>query len=248
MQFYDATNNQGISQKIDFLCDSNDTQYPRIDKTREVNNALESLVGDIINADGIWQYDDTNYSNLPVGKGTLVEGQQSYSFTSEYLQIEAVEILNKSGNVYKRIEPLDYDELGGLSPDEYFGTNSTGSPNKGEPLYYDKLGDTIFLYPAPAAASVTLTNGLKVKFKRTASLFAVSSGTSADTQEPGLPSTHHEIIAYMAAIPFCMKYQKDRVRFYQQKVAEMKKTLLEHYAHREQDEVSVIRTKIKSFR
>ena len=52
-----------------------------------VNNALESLIGKIINADGVWQYDDTNYSDLPIGTGTLVNGQESYSFADEYLDI-----------------------------------------------------------------------------------------------------------------------------------------------------------------
>ncbi len=248
MQFYDTTNKQGILQEIDALCDSNDTSYPRVDKTRRVNNFFEELVSEIINADGTWQYDDTNHTDLPVGTGLLVEGQESYSFASEYLQIEAIEVLNKEGTRYRRLKAIDLNDLHGEGPDDYFGVDGSGNPTKGYPEWYDISGDTIRLYPAPAAANVTLAAGLKIWFKRTGSLFTVASDTSADTQEPGLPSTHHVLLAYMAAIPYCMSYKKDRVVMYQNKVNEMKGTLIKHYAHREKDRKKVIRPRKISFR
>lgn len=142
MQFYDNTNKQGISQEIDRLCDSNDTSYTRQAKTSRVNNALEELVGKIILSDGAWQYDDTNYTTHPRGKGTLVEGQEDYSFAAEYLQIEAIEILDTNSQ-YQRIKTLDHRELGGLSPQEYFGVKSNGNPQTGFPEYFDQQGDKI---------------------------------------------------------------------------------------------------------
>src|SRR3990167_7809510 len=232
MIFYNATTKQGVCQEIDRLCDTDDTSYPRLDKTSRVNNSLEELAGDIINEDGTWQYDDTDYTDHPRGKGTLVEGQEDYSFTSEYLQIEAVEVLN-TNTQYIRLLPLDHRELGNLSPQEYFGVDSSGNPVKSMPEYFDIQGDTIRLYPAPAAANVTLANGLRVWFKRTAKLFTAVSTTAADSTEPGLPSTHHILLAYMAALPYCAIYKKDRVGFLMKKIIDMKETLLEHFAHRE---------------
>ena len=243
MQYNSHATNQDIVSEINSLCDSDATTYPIAAKTRRVNSALEELIGDIINADGTWQYDDTNYTNLPIGTGNLVNNQQTYSFTSEYLQVEAIEILDLN-NRYHRLQQLDHRELGGLSPDEYFGVDSSGSPTTGRPEYYDIVGDTIFLYKSPNSSSVTLTNGLQIYFKRTADLFT----TTDTTQEPGLPSTHHILLAYMASIPFCMIYRKDRVAFYEKKVAEMKKTLLQHYAHREKDKVYKFKPYIRPFR
>ena len=112
------------------------------------------------------------------------------------------------------------------------------------PEYYDIKGDSIRLYPAPGAAYCTLTNGIRLSFKRTADLFT----TSDTTQEPGLPSTHHSLLAYMAAIPYCMAYKKDRVVLYEKKVMEMKKTLLEHFAYREKGRRGIITTKSRAFR
>jgi hypothetical protein len=247
MQFYDATNKQGICQEIDRLCDSNDTSYPRVDKTSRVNNDLEDLVGKIIISDGTWQYDDTNHTDHPRGKGTLVEGQEDYSFAAEYLQIEAVEVLD-TNNYYNRLKPLDHQELNGLSPQEYFGVDSSGDPVTGMPEYFDQVGDTIRLYPAPTSGNVTLASGLRVWFKRTASLFTVASDTSADTTTPGLPSPYHVLLAYMASLPYCMGYKKDRVALYEKKIQEMTENLLKHYAYREQAKVKTLTGQSISYR
>lgn len=196
---------------------------------RRINAAYEELVGDIINADGTWQFDDTNHTDLPRGTGDLVEGQESYSFALDYLTIESIEILGTDG-VYHKIKPLDPNDLGGLSPQEYFGVTS-GNPRKGFPEYYDVLADSIFLYPAPTSTHVTLTAGIRVWFKRTIDLF-----TTADTtQSPGLPAPYHVLLAYMAAVPFCMTYKKDRVPLLEKKVMEMRKALIQFYGLREKD-------------
>src|SRR3990167_909451 len=128
-----------INAETRILCDADSISYTAADLLRRVNNALEILVGKIINADGTWQYDDTNYTDLPVGTATLLSGQSSCSFAAEYLDILEVMILT-TGGVYKRIEPFDPDELG-MSFDEW--TNSaTGTPPNGFPEFYDKVGDS----------------------------------------------------------------------------------------------------------
>jgi len=245
MNFYEGTNNQGILQEIDRLCDTTDTSYTRVDKTSRVNIAMEELVSMIINSDGTWSFDDTNQTDLPVGTGNLVEGQETYSlpsFASGFLQIEMIEILALDGNHYRRIKPIDIKELPAkFGPDEFFGTDSSGNPLKGIPRVYDLQGDTLYLYPSPEAASVTLTAGLKIWFKRTSKDFTVATGTGDDTTEPGLPSTHHILLAYMGAVPYCMAYKKDRVPWLERKVEDMKKTLIEHYSHREKDKRKVMR-------
>ncbi len=232
MIFYNLTTKEGICQKIDFLCDSDDTAYPRLDKTRETNEALKSLIGEIIFNDGNWQMDDPNQTDFPRGTVTLVEGQQLYSFATEYLSVEMVEILDKNG-IYTKINPLDPSELGG-SPDEYFGEESDGSPKKGFPLYYDKVGRHMRLYPAPAAAQMTLAAGLRISFQRNPVTFTAVSTTATDSTQPGL-SVEHDILAYMAAVPYCALYKKDRVPLYLGTIAQKKVNLLKSYNMREQD-------------
>ena len=247
MQFSGQSENLDIVSEVDLLCDSNVTSYPLLAKVRRYNASVNAVVGEVINADAAWQWDDTNYTDLPVGTSDLVEGQETYSFSEDYLQIESIEILGDDAEKYYRLKPLDIQEQK-LSPDEHFGVETGGAPKKGRPEWYDIQGDTIYLYPAPAAADVTLTAGLKVWFKRTASLFTVTTGTGADTKAPGLPSTHHVILAYMASIPYCMSYKKDRVGGFENKIARMKETLLAHYAYRDKDKRTKLSVRDISFR
>lgn len=244
MQFYDGTNKNGICQKIDRLCDSTDTSYPRLDKTSEVNQAYEKVISWIINADGTWQFDDSNKSDQPRGTLTLVQGQEAYTFASDYLQIEAMDVKDVSGNWY-RLKPLDHSDLGDQTPEQYFGTTA------GTPQYFDLFTDDSFrLYPSPSSTYVTLTAGLRVWFKRAPTAFTATSATTDDSTTPGFASPFHEILAYMAAIPYCMKYHPQRVAAYLQVIGDtepratgMKAGLVKHYSMRDKATRKVMTTK-----
>ena len=241
MQYQSHATNQDIVSEVKALCDVTDTtSYPIADITRRVNAGLEELVAEIINADGTWEYDDTNWTDLPVGTGTLIEAQESYSFATEYLQITAIKVKDQAGN-WQLVKPIDQfadaEGFNGIAIEEYF-------PATGLPRYYDILGDTIRLYPAPTATQVTLSAGLKVHFKRTADLFT----TTDTTQEPGLPSPYHILLTYYAAIPYCMSYKKDRVPWLEKKWMEGKKSLIQFYSRREKDRRKVMTMKRIQFR
>ena len=225
-----------INAEARSLCDADTTSYTAADLLRRVNIGLETLVGKIINADGTWEYDDTNYTDLPVGTGTLVEAQESYSFSSEYLQVQAIKVKDVSGN-WIIVENIDQfsDNLGGIAIEEYF--SATGLPQ-----YYDILGDTVRLYPAPTSTAVTLSAGLKVHFKRTADLFT-SAQVTTGTKEPGLPSPYHVILSYFAAIPYCALYKKDRVAWLEKKWDEGVREVIKHYSHREKDRRKIMTMK-----
>ena len=257
MQFSGQSENLDIVSEVDLLCDSSVTSYPLLAKVRRYNAFVNELVGDVINSDGTWQWDDTNYTDLPVGTSTLIEGQQSYTFSSNYLQITSVEILDSGGNLYKKIKPIDLEQLGGLGPDEYFGLTSAGNPATGFPQWYDILGDTVFLYLSPTSSAVTLASGLRVRFKRSHREITMSDSTTVqsgeETREPPFPTTHHMLLAYMMSIPYCMSYKKDRVAWLERKVGSndpsdrlyggMKKTLMKHYAFRHRDKRNIMKGK-----
>lgn len=247
MKFYDATNKRAICQKIDRICDTSDDSYSRLNKTADVNDALEEIVGDLVNEDGVLQFDDTNYTTLPRGKGTLVEGQEWFSYATEYLKVEEVHILNLN-NVYQKIDQIDEQDLGGLSWEEYFGRDSSGNPNKGFPTKYDVLGDSIRLGLAPAAASITLTNGIQIVFKRTAQLFTAVSTTAEDTTEPGIPSPYHVLLCFKAALNYCGNYKKDRVPYILGEIEKLEKKLTKHMSKKNPDYRKVMRMKSISFR
>ena len=219
------------------LCDADTNSYTAATLLRRINEAYERVIGWILEADGLWQWDDTNYSDLPVGTQTLVNSQGVYSFNDKFLEIEEVQVKNVDGD-WVIIRPIDQKEFSDYSPlSQAFETD-------GMPAYYDKVtDDTIELFPAPDnGVSVTLASGLKIKYRRTASIFVETTpGTPDDADKvPGFISSAHYVLAYMAAIPYCMKYKKDRVALYEKRVAEYREAIEKHYTRREQDKRKIM--------
>lgn len=216
------------------LCDATAVSYPAATLLRRINEAYEKVVGWILEADGTWQWDDTNFASHPIGTYDLSNTVNKYSFNDKFLEIEEVQVLSNNG-VWSILKPIDQGDILGTRPlTEIYKEN-------GIPEYYDKLSDdTIALYPAPDdGVSVTLANGLKIRFRRTADLFT-SDQVTAGTKVPGFISTAHYILSYMAAIPYCMKYKKDRVALYDKTVNEYKDLILKHYSRREQDKPKIL--------
>ena len=154
------------------LCDASTTSYIAATLLRRINEAYEKIVSWILEADGTWQWDDTNYDSLPIGRQTLVNSQHAYSFNDKFLEIEQVEILNQDGDWFT-ITPIDESEHKGSPLEQTF-------EDDGLPQYYDKVSDdTIKLYPAPDnGTSVILANGLRIRFRRTASIFTSAEVTT----------------------------------------------------------------------
>jgi len=225
---------EDINAEARDLCDATTTSYIAANLLRRINEAYERVIGWILEADGTWQYDDTNYTDLPIGTQTLVESQNAYSFSNKFLEIDEVQILDKNGD-WAIIKPVDQKEYSDDTPlDEAFATD-------GIPECYDKIADdTIMLYPAPDdGTTVTLASGLKIKFRRTASIFT-SAEVTTGTKVPGFISSAHYILSYMAAIPYCMKYKKDRVGLYEKRVEEYKQAIIKSYSRRERDKRRVM--------
>lgn len=222
-----------INQEARDLVDADTTSYTAATLLRRINQAYEEVIGWLINSDGLWQWDDSNYTDFPIGTYTLVNGQAKYSFNDKFLQLEEVQIMDNAG-IYRIIQPIDQKESSDIYPlEETYKTS-------GRPLAYDKISDdTIKLFPAPDnGVSVTLAAGLKIKFKRTASLYT-SAEVSTGTKEPGFASPWHIILSYMAALPFALNYKKDRVPLLEAKIQQMKKELMDHYGRRSKDERKV---------
>jgi hypothetical protein len=227
-----------INTLINFLCSTDDTQFTAANKLIILNSAFERLVGLIINADGTWQFDDTNYTDRPRGTIDLTDGQSAYTFSDEFLDVEWIKIKDINEN-WLKLTPIDQSN-NDFVLENYLETD-------GVPLYYDKNGDTIDLYPAPSATEVTLTAGLKIQFKRTASIFTSAEWTTGN-KVPGIASPYHEILAYMTAITYCMTLKKDRVGLYEKRVDEGIKDMLKYYSRREKDTKKVMTTKGILFR
>lgn len=221
-----------IHQEARDLCDADTISYPATTLLRRTNKNYELVGGWLINADGIWEWDDSNYASLPIGTYTLVNNQRSYTFAADFLNLLEVSVMNSNG-VYVKIPQFDpFVET--LSVEELYGTTT------GFPQVFDMVSDdTIKFYPNISSTYVTLASGMQVKFKRTIDLYT-SAQVTTGTKEPGFASPWHYILSYMDAIPFCAVYKKDRVPVYMAEVEKMKKELIAHYSKRNKDHRNIM--------
>jgi len=188
-----------------------------------MNIAYNDVARIIWESDGGWRYDDSNASNQPEAYTTMVHNQQDYTLPTTAQRITRLEILDATGN-WLKLKPLDVAEL-----DQ--GVNEFLGGNAGTPLYYELIGRSILLYPTPASASVTLTDGLRAYMDRDVTELAVT----ATTTTPGFAKPFHRILSYAASIDFTqdekqrqfLAVQKDRleqgmVRFYSKRAPEIR--------------------------
>ena len=218
-----------------YLTNTTITDLTAADLLILINQAYKRVVSWILQADGRWQFDDSNWVNINEITYTLTEAQPSYTFADAFLVLEQVLVKSANG-VWVVVEPVDRTDFRGIPIEEAYGTNNP----TGFPLVYDKMGeDTIKLYPAPTSTYVTLASGLKIKVKRTADIFT-SAQVTTGTKEPGFASPWHDILAYMSAQVYCSLYKPDRVLYLESEINKRKTEIFEHYAKRDKDDRPII--------
>ena len=206
------------------LVDADSTSMPDAMLLRRINQAYEKWVGKIIALDTNWLFGDSNYTSLPTGLSNLTAGTQAYQFTSSWLTVQSVKVLDVNSNwtELKRIDLKDIQPI-----EEYQATN-------GLPAEYAVREDFILLFPAPAAANVTTTNGLQVVYQRTADVFTAAQVVTG-TKTPGFASPFHYLLSYEAALPYALSYKQDRVGLIETKIQQVGKDLLDFYSKRDKD-------------
>lgn len=199
------------------------TDYGINDITRNSNRWYARAVSLAMRADGRWEFDDSNYTTLPVATTNLNSAQADYEITSgSFLDIERLEVKDENGN-WIQLKPISYEDRQGTAMTEWAKTNGT-------PEYYDKVGNSMVLYPTPSYSS---TAGLRVYFKRDASYFAVTD----TTKEPGFNPQYHRIISMGAAYDYCLfAGMNNKLTTLNSEIAKMEEGLINFYSSRSKDE------------
>ena len=180
-----------IIADIDFHCDTNSTSYTLEDKIRNINRWAYAAHVAQIEASNRWQIDDTNLTTFPHLTTNLYDSQADYTLPSGYLAVNRVEIKDSDGN-WKKLIPIDQSDIkGGYKEFE---------EDDGVPKYFDLVGGSLVLFPAPATNDVTLSEGLRVHILREIDIFT----TSDDEQQPGFPEPFHRIVVYGAVYDYML--------------------------------------------
>lgn len=231
MVFSDTSTKLGLVEDVDFLVSTDSTSYPTAQKTRNINNWYYKTIAWILEASGTWEWDDSNYTNLPIATANLVAGQEDYTLPaatsggnfSTFLKLQGVSILNSAGDLVK-LSLIDESQFPHSDIEEVFETD-------GLPRFYKEIGNSIKLFPAPAAADVTTTNGIKFYFQRTMDEFAASD----TTQQPGFSAQFHRILSLGAAFDYAIAKGLPNAKALREEVEQLKVQLQTFYADRNRD-------------
>lgn len=231
MQFSDTTNKTGIIELIEDLTgtqSSSSSSYTLAKKTRDVNNAFAKFMILAISSAGRWQVDDTNQADYPIIYTDVNSGQNDYSFTddgstpaNQILDVTRVEIKDTSG-IWRQLRPIDQDDLNGVAIDEFLKTT-------GQPEFYDKRANGLFLYPA---SNYTQSASLKVYYNRTPVYFL----TTDTTKEPGIPDMFHEYLTIRPAYTYAHSKGLSNKADLRAEMLSMEEEIKEFYRDRNKDE------------
>lgn len=238
MVFSDTTNYAGMIQECERMVFSSD--YGRISNntnllkefTTYLNHGLDEVTIKILQADGRWEFDDSEHTDQPIGTTDLVADQTDYAISITHLVIKRVEAKDSAGN-WVRLRQKDNRDIW-QAVDEFKETS-------GEPFWYDLQGDRIKLYPA---SSYNSTAGLKVYYQRPMDYFATSDTTKA----PGFASIFHRMVPMWASYFYASYNQMDVAGAFRSEIALKEKDLQQFFRSRNEERLNRVVPKYKSSR
>ncbi len=227
MEFSNVLTKDGIIQDCEFWLFasnygqiSNDANLLRT-FTSLSNRALDSVVTKILSADDRWQFDDTNYTDYPVATTDVVLGQRDYVLSVSHLKITRVEIKDAQGS-WTKLTPIDLIDIP-VARDEFFNSN-------GSPLFYDKVGNSLFLYPS---ADYNASAGLRVYYQREPSYFLYTD----TTKKAGFANILHRLISIKACYDYAVANNlTDKITVLNNEILKKEAELNQFYGRRNKDE------------
>lgn len=194
------------------------------------------------NATG-WEFDDSNYTTLPIATADLVDQQQDYSLPSNALDVQRVEVKDDSGD-YILLNRMNKTEVKDQALSEYYET-------PGMPKYYDVIGNSLMLYPKPSSSNVTVSSGIKLYLERDVSTPTMTTGSGAFreiTQEPGFHINFHPYIAAGCAVDYGVSknYTAEKMANLRLALKEYESSMAEYYASRDRDYPTKFRPSVRS--
>lgn len=216
------------------ISDTNAQSYTLANVTASINRAFERVTNLIRTAQGRWQQDDSNNTDFPIATATLTANQQDYELDpNEHYRIERVEVKDTSGG-WTKLMPIDQVDVYGQALTDFLS-------GAGIPQYYDKVGNSLFLYPKP---SYTQAASLKLYYERGPSYFTVSD----TTKPPGFNPLFHRLLSLWAAHDYAFIKQLKVDTNIQSEIARMEEQLLEYYSLRDMDDRVRLKARIINYR
>lgn len=226
-----------IRSKIYLRTKTNVTSLPNANLNLYTQPAEDRITSLIIQADGRWQYDDRNYTDLAIATTSIVSGQQDYSLPVNYLRIDRVEVKDSDGN-WTKLEKYDQKDEPNTALSD-LAANESGIPDR-----YDIMGNSIFLSAVPDYSQAA---SIKVYFQRgplkydytantNAGQFTDGSGSGATTDTPGFNSMYHDLIVDWASYNYGVDNNLNNANQIFVEIQRKEQALQDDYLHRFEEE------------
>lgn len=206
---------QDIYNDIDFICQtaSDPLSYPEIDKLRNVNRWHHKAQELIIDNMSDWKFQgETTTSNL-------VADQEEYTFPSDILRLERVEINYIGGdNDWTIAKQVPIEKI------KYPLSNDNEVYSKSSPVYF--LPDTLSMVIRPIP-DADVSGGLKIWYSKEITELA------KDTDEPVLAEPFHRILSLGPSLDYVIANQiLEKRNTIKSELNELMDRLIVHYNHR----------------
>lgn len=188
--------------------------------TRLINNWYRKADTWIWQAVGDWDFDDSNYTTLPIATTDLVDAQGDYALPTTARKVERVEVLDSSGD-YQMVNSIDKSQITDKAMTEWEETD-------GLPEYYDIVGNSLYLYPSPDLDDVTLTAGLKLYCSRDINAF----NSTSTTREAGFDNHFHPILSRGASYDWCVAKGLPKATTIRVEIGQLESEIKEFYGSR----------------
>ncbi len=197
----------------------------------DINNGVDEVVQIIQEADGDWEFEDSNQpltdqgdgsGGLPVATTSIVSGQQDYLLNTPFLKIEMIFIHQYDGDI-------TWLELK-YNPEKRKFLNINSIQDIGTPSEFTLIGNSILFDCYPNYAS---TGGLKALYTRNALHFGTgSNGTLATTASPGWNAQFHKYLSLYAQREWLEAYEKGNTHLNKvvARMIQMKKDIQSFYS------------------
>lgn len=221
MEFNPTDKSKSIIADIDFLLFGSSTvfnpTYSLIDRTRNINLALDEVVAELHKADPNYMWDDFTNPNFPIAYLDL-SSSDHFTLVDSSMVIHRLRVKDKNGK-WKTLTPKSRREL----TDEEL--DSTGTPE-----YYYKIDNAVFPIPVPDYAS---GSGIELQFQRGANHFS-----SSDTnKKPGFNSLFHRFLSIDASLSYAVANGlSKKINVLSAKKEQVRTAIREHYERRSPDE------------
>lgn len=219
-----------IRNKTYFLTSTNISSFPDANLIVEANNAYDRVTSLIMQSDGRWEWDDQNNVDLPIATAALVANQQDYTLAITHLEVTRLEVLDNAATpTWHKLEPIDQKDVFNRAL-----ITNTSNPYGATPYFYDKIGNSFFLYDAGMnpAPNYSQAASLKLYFKRPPSYFVVSDTTKA----PGFNSLYHELIPLWCAYNYAIANGKANASLLMAQIQLKEDALKSDYSVRDKDD------------